>query len=58
MWLFIYFIPALVALVRNHHNKLAICLLNVFLGWTLIGWIVALVWSAMKPVTTTVVLER
>ena len=42
----IYFIPALNASRREHSNSVAIFLLNLFLGWTLIGWVAALVWSA------------
>jgi hypothetical protein len=40
-----YFLPSIVALVRGKRDTLSICLLNLFLGWTLIGWIVALVWA-------------
>ena len=42
----IYCIPGIVALVRSHHNRLAIVLLNLLLGWTFVGWVAALVWSA------------
>lgn len=42
----LYFIPSLVALARGHHQLLAIFLLNLLLGWTVLGWIAALVWSA------------
>ena len=45
--LLIYFIPSLVAAFREHHNAVPILLLNIFLGWTFIGWVWALVWSAM-----------
>ena len=45
----IYFIPAIVALKRKHHNRTAIFALNFFAGWTLLGWIVALVWSLTSP---------
>jgi hypothetical protein len=38
----LYFLPAIVAAARRTHNSTAILLLNVFLGWTLIGWVVAL----------------
>lgn len=41
----LYFIPAIVAARRAHKSATAIVLLNFFLGWTLIGWIVAFVWS-------------
>lgn len=40
-----YFIPALIALVRSHHNAFAIFLTNLIFGWTVIGWLVTLIWS-------------
>lgn len=43
---FVYFIPSIHAKNRRHPNLKSIFLLNIFLGWTLIGWVVALVWSA------------
>lgn len=42
----LYFIPTMVG--WNHRNVTAIILLNIFLGWTFIGWVVALVWAASK----------
>jgi len=42
----LYFTPALVAFGRDHHQRAAILVLNLFLGWTVLGWIGALVWSA------------
>jgi uncharacterized membrane protein YqaE (UPF0057 family) len=44
-----YFVPSVVAFVRGHHNKWAIFALNLLLGWTLLGWIGALVWSFTRP---------
>ena len=41
----LHFMPTLIALVRGHHNALAIFLTNLLLGWTVIGWIIALIWS-------------
>jgi Superinfection immunity protein len=41
-----YFLPAIVALIREHHQMLAIFLLNLLLGWTALFWILALVWAA------------
>jgi hypothetical protein len=41
-----YFLPSIIALARNKRDTLAIFLLNFFLGWSVIGWIVALVWAA------------
>lgn len=42
----IYFIPPIMAEKRRHHNKMAISLLSLLLGWTVIGWFIALIWSA------------
>jgi hypothetical protein len=41
----IYFVPSIVASNRMHRNRTAIFVLNLFLGWTLLGWVVALVWA-------------
>ena len=46
LMLFFYFLPTWVAVLRQHHNMVAIFLLNLLLGWTALGWIVALIWSA------------
>ena len=43
--LFFYFLPAIAAVMRRHNNKSAIWILNLLLGWTVLGWIVALVWA-------------
>jgi hypothetical protein len=48
---FLYFIPALVAHQHKHHNASAIFAVNLFFGWTLLGWIAALIWSMTKPST-------
>jgi hypothetical protein len=42
----LYFLPSIIALARSKRDLLAIFLLNFFLGWSVIGWIVALVWAA------------
>lgn len=44
-----YMFPALIAGARNHHNAVAIFILNLLLGWTLFGWVLALVWACMNP---------
>lgn len=48
--LLIYFAPTLSAYSRRHSNASAILALNVFLGWTVIGWIVAGIWAATDNV--------
>jgi hypothetical protein len=41
----IYFLPAINAHSRRHHNTTAIFILTFFLGWSFVGWVTALVWS-------------
>ena len=43
----LFFLPFFIALVRKHKNTLAIFLLVLFLGWTFIGWVGALVWACL-----------
>jgi hypothetical protein len=38
----LYFLPSLVAAARHTHNVTGIFMLNLFLGWTGIGWFIAL----------------
>jgi T4 superinfection immunity protein len=42
-----YFLPWLIAYARGHHASLPIFVVNLFLGWSLIGWVGALVWAVM-----------
>lgn len=41
----IYFLPSVIARSRRHINFLAIFALNLFLGWTFLGWLYSLIWS-------------
>jgi hypothetical protein len=41
--LIIGFLPTLIALLRGHDNSFAIFLTNLLLGWTGIGWLIALI---------------
>ena len=41
----IYFIPIIIAFIRKHNNFFAICLLNIFTGWTFLGWLASLLWA-------------
>jgi hypothetical protein len=47
----VYFLPAGVAHSRNHHQLMAIFVLNLLLGWTFIGWVACMVWACtmVKP---------
>jgi hypothetical protein len=46
--LVVYFFPTLQAISAHKKNWPAIAILNFFLGWTFIGWVVALTWAAKK----------
>jgi hypothetical protein len=58
IWAAMYFAPTIVAFNRNRHNKGAICALNVFLGWTVVGWVVALVWALSSSQPPVVVVQQ
>jgi hypothetical protein len=49
----VYLAPTIVANKRGHRNTGSIVATNILLGWTFIGWCVALIWSlsdnAEKP---------
>ena len=49
----IYFLPGLIG--RKKNDAASIALLNLFLGWTLIGWVIALIW-ALSPDKSPVVI--
>lgn len=40
-----YFLPTIIAGARHKTNLVGIFLVNFLLGWSVIGWIVALVWA-------------
>ena len=39
----LYMLPTWIAAVRMHRQTTAIAALNILLGWTLLGWVGALV---------------
>jgi hypothetical protein len=41
----LYYAPTMLAIERGHPNAIPIGIINATLGWTLIGWIVALAWA-------------
>lgn len=45
------FVPAIVAGLRNHPNQASIAVLNLPLGWTVLGWIGSLVWALYSEST-------
>lgn len=55
MWLIlpavlvVYFIPGAVAYARHHSRPHVVLLFNLLIGWTLIGWVMTLVWAISNP---------
>jgi len=46
-----YFLPSIIASVRKVPNLGSVIVINIFLGWTFIGWIVALAMAMRSPLT-------
>ncbi len=49
--LFVYFLPSLVAVLRRCKEANQIFVLDLYLGWTVIGWVTALQWALDLPRT-------
>jgi cytochrome c biogenesis protein CcdA len=43
----VYFLPTFIAVNREHPDRYAIFIINLFFGWTFLGWIACLAWSVM-----------
>ena len=44
-----YFLPTIIASHRRHHHFWVIAFINFFFGVTLLGWLIAFIWS-LSPV--------
>jgi hypothetical protein len=53
-----YFLPSIIAFSRGKDNAAGVFILNFFLGWTLIGWVVCLVWGLSANKSTTVIVNN
>jgi hypothetical protein len=55
-----YFLPTIIAILRKKQSAGGIFVLNLLLGWTVIGWVGALIWSltADAPRETTVIVNN
>ncbi len=42
----LYFVPTIIAFARGVRNAGSVLVVNLFLGWTLVGWVVALAMAA------------
>jgi len=45
-----YLVPWCIAFARHHNKQVPIFLINLLLGWTLIGWFAALIWAFSSDV--------
>ena len=48
----LYFLPTTIANIRHKYNSKKIALLNLFLGWTVIAWVICLIWAFSKDQPT------
>jgi ATP-dependent Zn protease len=46
--IFVFFIPSIIAFNRQHRNRWVIFVINIVFGFTLLGWLVALIWALNK----------
>ena len=43
----LYLLPIILAYIREHRNLAAIVVVNLLLGWTVVGWVLCLAWSVI-----------
>ena len=43
----LHFLPTIVAAIRQSRHTMLIFFLNLLLGWTVIGWVLLLVWAGV-----------
>ena len=50
----LYFLPFIIALIRDVRNKMSVFFLNLFLGWTVIGFFVLIFYASLTNATSNV----
>lgn len=40
-----YLLPSIIASGRQHKNVTSLTIVNIFFGWTFLGWVIALAWA-------------
>jgi len=53
--LILYFLPSAAAWNKSHFSSVLV--LNVFLGWTLVGWVIALAWALKKDADPQIIVQ-
>ncbi|HWD59013.1 MAG TPA: superinfection immunity protein [Stellaceae bacterium] len=46
----IYMLPTLIAFGREHPRREDVAVINILLGWTLIGWVACFLWASLAHV--------
>lgn len=54
----VYLLPTVVALARGHRNRASIMVVNIMLGWTLLGWVISMTWAVAAAPQVGVHLQR
>lgn len=54
----VYFLPAMIAVMRHHSCAGGVLMLNLVLGWTLPGWVVSFVWACSNAWRQPVAISR
>jgi len=49
--LMLYLLPGCIAISKHRSNASAIMALNIILGWTVLGWVGALIWAMTEGKT-------
>ena len=44
-FIIIYLLPSIIAIIRKHKNLVPVLIINIFLGATFFGWVIALAWA-------------
>jgi hypothetical protein len=52
----LYFLPSIIG--YSHRNLGSIFLLNLLLGWTAIGWIIAIIWAVSNDKKETIIVNN
>lgn len=56
--IFMYFYPSIVAYRRKTKNRMGILVFNLFLSWSFVAWVAALVWAYCDSVESNPSLVR
>ena len=49
----LYFIPFIIAIIRGINNSTSVFFLNLFLGWTVVGFFVLIFYASLTNVKST-----